>query len=99
MICEGAVTHIVSSFVMMVDNNTFLRQWKTRLHGTWVGRLFWDKKFAHYTWIGIFISLLNIFFLWLLIDVIEISTVVSSIIVVAVTFILRYILFGLFKVL
>ena len=58
-----------------------------------------NKKFAHYTWIGIFISLLNIFFLWLLIDVFGIPTIVSSTLVVAVTFLLRYILFDSFKIL
>ena len=62
-------------------------------------RLFLDKKFAHYTWIGIFISLLNIFLLWLLIDIFDIPTVVSSVLVVGITFILRYILFDSFKIL
>jgi len=64
-----------------------------------VKQLFMNKKFAHYTWIGIFISLLNIFFLWLLIDVFGIPTIVSSTLVVAVTFLLRYILFDSFKIL
>ena len=66
---------------------------------SYIKRLFWDKKFLHYTWIGIFISLLNIFFLWLLIDIFDIGTVISSILVVGGTFILRYILFDLFKIL
>lgn len=71
----------------------------SRIKNTQIGRLFWDKKFLHYTWIGIFISLLNIFFLWLLIDIFDIGTVISSILVVGGTFILRYILFDLFKIL
>lgn len=62
-------------------------------------RLFLDKKFAHYTWIGIFISLLNIFLLWLLIDMFGIPTIVSSTLVIAGTFILRYVLFDSFKIL
>ena len=61
--------------------------------------LFLDKKFFHYTWIGIAISLLNIFLLWLLIDIAGISTVVSATLVVVLTFVLRYILFDLFKIL
>ena len=61
--------------------------------------LFLDKKFFHYTWIGIAISLLNIFLLWLLIDIVGISTVVSATLVVVLTFVLRYILFDLFKIL
>lgn len=55
------------------------------------------KQFAHYTWIGIFISLLNIFLLWLFIDVFQIPTVLSSIIVIGATFIIRYLLFIFFK--
>lgn len=53
----------------------------------------------HYTWIGIFISLLNIFLLWLLIDNLHIPTVISSTLVVLGTFILRYVLFDSFKIL
>ena len=62
-------------------------------------RLFLDKKFVHYTWIGIFISILNIFLLWLLIDNFHIPTVISSTLVVIGTFILRYVLFDSFKIL
>ncbi|HRZ30063.1 MAG TPA: GtrA family protein [Candidatus Paceibacterota bacterium] len=64
-----------------------------------IGRLFLNKKFAHYTWVGIFISLLNVFLLWLFIDILGIPTVISSLIVVAGTFILRYVLFDFFKIL
>ncbi len=64
-----------------------------------IGRLFLDKKFMHYTWIGIFISLLNIFLLWLLIDIMGIPTVISSLLVVILTFVLRYVLFDSFKIL
>ncbi len=63
-----------------------------------IGRLFLDKKFIHYTWASLFISILNIFLLWLLIDIIDIPTVISSIIVVATTFIIRYVLFDFLKV-
>ena len=73
--------------------------WIERLRVTRVGRLFLDKKFVHYTWTGALVSVLNIFLLWFLIDVVNISTVVASTLVIAGTFILRYILFDFFKVL
>ena len=69
------------------------------LRNTRLGRLFAHKKFVHYTWIGIFISLLNIFLLWLLIDIFGIPTIISSSLVVVGTFILRYVLFDSFRVL
>ena len=71
----------------------------SRIKDTRIGQLFLNKKFMHYTWIGIFISLLNIFLLWLLIDIFRVSTVLSSILVVVGTFILRYVLFDFFKIL
>ncbi len=82
-----------------MQENQIFKQFFTRLQNTKFGRLFFDKKFVYYTWIGIFISLLNIFFLWLLIDVVGISTIVSGTLVVGVTFILRYVLFDSFKIL
>jgi len=84
---------------MLPDDNTFLKREGARLRNTSAGRLFLDKKFAHYTWIGIFISVLNIFLLWLLIDIFSISTIISSTLVIGFTFILRYILFSIYKVL
>ena len=60
--------------------------------------LFVNKKFANYTWIAIFISVLNIFLLWLLIDIVDIPTVIASTAVAILTFILRYILFDSTKV-
>jgi putative flippase GtrA len=70
----------------------------TRLGRSKFGSLFLDKKFAHYTWIGVFISVMNIIFLWLLIDILHIPTILSSILVVIITFLLRYVLFDKFKV-
>jgi len=61
--------------------------------------LFLDKKFFHYSWIAIFVSLLNIALLWLLIDLAHIPTIVSGVIVMVITFILRYVLYTLSKVL
>ena len=64
-----------------------------------IERLFFDKKFAFYTGIGIFISALTIALLWLLIDVLHIHTVIAGVITTGVAFILRYILFDVFKIL
>lgn len=69
------------------------------LRETRIGRLFLNKKFLRYTLIGIFISVLNIFLLWLLIDVFDIPTIISSTLVVLGTFLLRYVLFDSFKIL
>lgn len=61
-------------------------------------RLFLDRKFLHYTWIGIFVSALNVFFLWLFIDIFLWPTIFSSVLVVVGNFIFRYILMDMFKV-
>lgn len=82
-----------------IKSDTFIKRVGNRLRNKKIGRLFWDKRFVHYTWIGIFISTLNIFLLWLLIDVFGIHTILSSTIVVVLTFILRYILFIFSKIL
>lgn len=84
---------------MATDKETLSKRLTARMHTTRMGRLFWDKKFLHYTWIGIFISLLNIFLLWLFIDVFDIPTVIASAVVIGATFIFRYILFDIHKVL
>ncbi|MDO8231944.1 MAG: GtrA family protein [bacterium] len=81
----------------MTESDTYFRRWTTWLRHSTIGRRFWDKKFLHYTWIGIFVSILNIFLLWLLIDVLGIATVIASIIAVLGTFILRYVLLDSFN--
>ncbi len=69
-----------------------------RLRTAPVVGLFFDKSFVHYAWIGGLISLLNIFLLWFLIDVVHLATVVASALVIGGTFLLRYILFRIFNV-
>lgn len=83
---------------MTTETDTLFKRWMLRVRNTPAGRLFWDKRFFHYTWIGVFISLLNIFLLWLLIDVFFIHTVVASTLVVLLTFVLRYVLFAFAKI-
>ena len=85
--------------IMFVSKKTIMGRWKDRFHQSRIARLFFGRKFFHYTWIGIFISFLNIFFLWLFIDIFGIPTVMASTLVIGSTFVLRYVLFDLFKVL
>lgn len=59
---------------------------------------FWDRSFIHYVWVGGLYSILNIFLLWLFIDVFRFPTVISSSIVIGGTFILRYIMFRWLKI-
>ncbi len=61
--------------------------------------LFWDRKFFNYTWIGVFVSFLNIFLIWFLIDIIGLSTIFATSLVIFGTFILRYVLFLFFGLL
>lgn len=82
-----------------MQENQIFKQFFTWLRNTKLGRLFIHKKFAHYTWIGIFISLSNIFILWLFIDVFHISTIIASTLVAILTFATRYVLFDMFKIL
>ena len=82
-----------------MDKNTFFAQTKNRIFQSGFGRLFLDTKFVNYTWIGVFVSGLNIFLLWLLIDIFKISTIIASTVVIGGTFVLRYILLLFFKVL
>ena len=76
-----------------------LNDFVTRARTNKIGRLFLDKKFVHYTWTSIFISVLNIALLYLFIDILGIPTLISSTIVIGSTFITRYFLFDYFKVL
>ncbi|MDP3988701.1 MAG: methyltransferase domain-containing protein [bacterium] len=57
-----------------------------------IAHYFYNESFFHYTWIGIVVSVLNVFLLWLFIDVWDMLTVPASIIVVGINFILRYVL-------
>ena len=75
--------------------NNFIEKIKRIPH---IGKFF-EKEFFHYTWISVFISVLNIFLLWLLIDVFDIPTIISSTLIIGGTFIIRYILYRLKNVL
>lgn len=75
-----------------------LKKLAALLKGLPIIGFFMERSFFHYLWIGGAYSVLNIFLLWLLIDNFKIPTVISSTIVIGGTFILRYIVFRLFKV-
>jgi hypothetical protein len=64
-----------------------------RLRRAPVFGMFFETAFIHYAWTGAFISALNIFLLWVLIDRLHIETVVASTGIVGGTFVLRYMLF------
>jgi len=49
--------------------------------------------FSKYTFVGIIVSILNIFFVWLMIDVFEINTIISASIVVGTLFFLKFYLY------
>jgi len=59
---------------------------------------FLQKTFLHYVWISALYSIMNIFLLWLMIDKFKMPTISASVIVITGTFILRYILFRLTKI-
>jgi putative flippase GtrA len=84
--------------MIKMENDPITKRSVNYLKDTRLGRIFLDRKFFNYTWIGILISLLNIFLLWLFIDIFQIPTIIASTIVVGMTFILRYILLTLFKI-
>lgn len=69
-----------------------------KARATSFGKLFLDKRFFNYVWVGILISTVNVFLLWLFIDVWHMGTVISGVIVVAGTFIFRYVLLIFYKI-
>ena len=64
-----------------------------------IRKLFLDRRFVHYSWIGAFISVVNITLLWLAIDVIGIPTLIASAVIIGSTFLVRYVMFAIFRVL
>ena len=53
------------------------------------------RNFIIYTTVGGFISVLNVFLIWLLVDIFQINTVLSGAIVVGGLFVLKYIIYKL----
>lgn len=71
---------------------------KARMHRTLVGRLFWDRSFFHYIWTGGVFTVLNIFLVWLAIDIFNIPTLLATSTVVIGLFITRFVVYRLLKV-
>lgn len=59
---------------------------------------FWEKSFFHYLWTGGFFTIANVALLWVFIDVLHISTVLSGLIVTGGLFIIRYLFYRWFRV-
>ena len=51
------------------------------------------KKFVIYTWVGVLITTINIFLLWLFIDIFKIPTIISSITIVGGLFLFKFYLY------
>jgi hypothetical protein len=51
------------------------------------------RNFTIYTFVGGFISVLNVFLMWLFIDIFKIRTIISGIIIVGSLFILKYFIY------
>lgn len=62
-------------------------------------KLFMNKQFVHYSWIAVAISLLNIFLLWVLIDLVHLHTVLAGFVVMIITFFSRFLLYSITRVL
>lgn len=83
---------------MEIHNETSLNTVESKLRSSYVGRLFWNKGFFHYFWTGGFFTFLNIFFVWLFIDIFKIPTIISSVVVIGGLFIARYLVYRWLKV-
>ena len=59
---------------------------------------FTNRRFFNYFWISAVISLFNILALWLLIDWLDLPTILASSLVIGGTFVGRYLLFQIFPV-
>ncbi|HLP44003.1 MAG TPA: GtrA family protein [Candidatus Nanoarchaeia archaeon] len=84
---------------MTVHENSFFGKILARGRKNSIGKLFLDKRFVHYTWASIFVSVLNIFLIWLFVDIFHIHTIISTTIVVGMTFVIRYVFFDYLRVL
>lgn len=60
-------------------------------------KLFLNKQFLNYTWVSVFVSVLNIFLLWLSIDIFGVPTIFASAGIIGATFVIRYFLYRRFE--
>ncbi len=83
---------------METKDETHSNTLKSWLRDSYVGRLFWDKSFLHYFWTGGLFTFLNIFLVWLFIDIFKIPTLISSTVVIGGLFIIRYAVYRWLKI-
>lgn len=63
-----------------------------------LGKFFLNESFLHYFWTGGLFTVLNIFFVWLFIDIFKIPTLISSAVVIGGLFIVRYVVYRWLKI-
>lgn len=59
---------------------------------------FMDRSFFHYLWTGGAWTVLGVFLTWFFIDILKIPTIAASSVVIGGTFIARYVVFRLLKI-
>lgn len=84
---------------MVEDTDKGSRRWADNLHAVPVLKHFADRSFFHYFWTGGLFTILNIFLVWLFIDILHIPTLISSTIVIGGLFFSRYLVYRWLKVL
>lgn len=60
--------------------------------------MFFEASFFHYFWTGGLFTVLNIVLVWFFIDVLGVSTIISSTVVIGGLFIARYVVYRLLKI-
>ncbi len=83
---------------MEANGDKFLKRTINRIRDSHIGRYFLNKSFFDYFWTGGLFTILNIFFVWLFIDIFKIPTIISSIVVIGGLFIARYVVYRWLKV-
>ena len=84
---------------MVEDTEGHVERQANRLHTLPIVRHFADKVFFHYFWTGGLFTILNIFLVWLFIDILHIPTLISSTVVIGGLFFSRYLVYRWLKVL
>ncbi len=82
----------------MPPHDTLLSKLKVHAHKTHIGRLFWDKSFVHYLWTGGLFTFLNIFLVWLCIDIFHVPTLIATSGVILSLFLARYVLYRILEI-
>ena len=80
------------------DDSPPLSRWGRRMRESYLVQFFSHKSFFHYLWTGGLFTALNIFLVWLFIEIFEIPTLVSSVVVIGGLFIARYVVYRWLKV-